>query len=488
MAYLSLIDAAVHLGLRVETVEYLTKNCPKPGESRKLKFVKSNEGPIFDEGELSSFAEYLTQPWPLPKMGTRPNIPKIFKDDVKEESYHGCAVCGYMDNGEVAHIDAVTTTLNNAPSNLIYLCPNHHTKYDLGFKVKSNVTAEEIKAAKLLKRNARCRLLKYESLATKSLLSLIKFVKSIEEKIGTAESDNLKAIHLAELNGLLAEVPELVKAAQAQAKNDAPGTKPEKALVKVAPKLAAIAAEGSDKQTEKTSRAKAKRLVFEVEEVLIEIDEVDCPHCYGRGLTGLVGDFCRYCKGSCVVSGAKRDAYDADDIDEIVCPHCNGEGTTGLVSDLCAYCRGSCTVSHAKAEAYEPDEIDEVLCPRCDGRGTTGLVGDYCGYCKGSCTVSRVKSEAYDPDGVNEVDCPHCAGRGTTGLVGDVCAYCKGSCLVSTARFEAYEPESIDEVECPRCAGKGTTGFAGDLCGLCKGSCVVSEKKAKAYERKYGRE
>jgi hypothetical protein len=320
MAYLSLIDAAMHLGMRVETVEYLTKNCPKPGESRKLKFVKSNEGPIFDEGELSSYAEYLTKPWPLPNEGTRPNIPKIFKDDVKEESYHGCAVCGHMDNGEVAHIEAVATTLNNAPSNLIYLCPNHHTKYDLGFKVKSNVTAEEIKAAKLLKRNARCRLLKYESLATKSLLSLIKFVKSVEEKIGTAKSENLKTIHLAELNGLLAEVPGLVKAAQAQAKKDALGTEPDKALVKVAPKLAAIAAEAPAKQTEKASRAKAKRLVSEVEEVLIEIDEVDCPHCGGRGLTGLVGDFCRYCKGSCVVSEAKRDAYDADEIDEVLCP------------------------------------------------------------------------------------------------------------------------------------------------------------------------
>jgi hypothetical protein len=79
MAYLSLIDAAMHLGMRVETVEYLTKNCPKPGESRKLKFVKSNEGPIFDEGELSSHAEYLTKPWPLPKKAPVPTFRKSSK-------------------------------------------------------------------------------------------------------------------------------------------------------------------------------------------------------------------------------------------------------------------------------------------------------------------------------------------------------------------------------------------------------------------------
>jgi DnaJ-class molecular chaperone len=429
MALLTLIEAALHLGLRVETLEYLTKQCPKPGESRKLKSVKTEKGPMFDGDELSSYGEYLTQPWPMPKKSNRPAIPQAFRDDVKEESYHGCAICGHMDNGEIAHIEALATTLNNAPSNLIYLCPNHHTKYDLGFKVKSNVTAEEIKAAKLLKRNARCRLLKYEAFATKSLLSLINFVQSIEQKIRSAETENLKTIHLSEMAGLIAAVPDLVKASQKQAKKDGLVTEPEKALAKVAPKLAAIAAEVPSKPSEKATRTKAQRLISQVKEVLIEIDEVDCPHCGGRGLTGLVGDFCRYCKGSCVVSEAKRDAYDVDDIDEIPCPHCGGKGTTGLVSDICAYCRGSCVVSHARAEAYEPDEIDEVSCPRCDGRGTTGLVGDFCGYCKGSCVVSKAKYDAYDADDIDEAACPRCNGRGTTGLVGRLLRFLQGLML-----------------------------------------------------------
>lgn len=477
----------MHLGLQVETVQYLVKKCPKTGETRKLKCFDTADGPIFDENELTSFAEYLTEPWPLPKNSRRPSIPKIFKDDVKQESYLGCAVCGHMDNGEVAHIDAVANTLNNAPSNLVFLCPNHHSKYDLGYKVKSNVTLEEIKAAKLLKRNARCRLLKYESYATKSLLSLIKFVKSVEEKIGTATSENLKTIHLAELNGLLKEVPGLLKAAQEEAKKDATATEINKVLAMAAPQLAAVATGSPSQKTADSSRMKAKQLVSKIEDVLIEIDEVDCPHCNGRGLNGLVGDFCRYCKGSCVVSKAKRNAYDPDDIDETECPHCNGRGTTGLVSDLCSYCRGSCTVSHAKAESYEADQIDEVPCPRCDGSGTTGLVNDLCGYCKGSCTISQAKCDAYNPEDMDEVDCPHCDGRGTTGLVGDYCAYCRGSCQVNMAKYEAYEPNNIDEVECPHCTGRGTTGLVNDLCALCKGSCVVSEEKARAYEKKYER-
>ena len=352
MALLPLIDAALYLGLRVETLQYLTKKCPKIGETRKLNSVKTEQGPMFDESELSSYAQYLTEPWPMPPKGKRPAIPKAFQDDVKEESYHACAICGHMDNGEIAHIKAVTKTLNNAPSNLIYLCPNHHTKYDLGFKVKSNVTVEEITAAKLLKRNARCRLLKYEAYATKSLLSLIKFVKSIEQKVGAAKTGNMREIYLSELDGLLASIPDLSKASQEQAKKDKLTTEPEKALAKIAPEIAAIAAELTSKSGRNTTRNKAQRLISQVEEVLIEIDEVDCPCCGGRGLTGLVSDFCGYCKGSCVVSEAMHEAYDPDEIDEVECPRCGGQGTTGLAGDPCAFCGGSCVVSEAMHEAY----------------------------------------------------------------------------------------------------------------------------------------
>ena len=52
MPLLSQIEAALFLGLRVETVEYLTKNCPKKGEARTLKFVKTDMGKMYDEQEL----------------------------------------------------------------------------------------------------------------------------------------------------------------------------------------------------------------------------------------------------------------------------------------------------------------------------------------------------------------------------------------------------------------------------------------------------
>ena len=39
MAYLSEIEAALFLGLKVETVQYLSKTCPKKGDDRTLKSV-----------------------------------------------------------------------------------------------------------------------------------------------------------------------------------------------------------------------------------------------------------------------------------------------------------------------------------------------------------------------------------------------------------------------------------------------------------------
>jgi hypothetical protein len=62
MPLLTPIEAALFLGLKVETIEYLTKNCPKTGETRKIKSVKAGVGLMFDQDELSSYDEYLTEP------------------------------------------------------------------------------------------------------------------------------------------------------------------------------------------------------------------------------------------------------------------------------------------------------------------------------------------------------------------------------------------------------------------------------------------
>ena len=72
----------------------------------------------------------------------------------------------------MAHIEAVAETLNNSSDNLIFLCPNHHTKYDLGFKPSSNITLEVVRAAKFVKRSTRQRVLRHEANAIKLLVAV----------------------------------------------------------------------------------------------------------------------------------------------------------------------------------------------------------------------------------------------------------------------------------------------------------------------------
>jgi DnaJ-class molecular chaperone len=86
-----------------------------------------------------------------------------------------------------------------------------------------------------------------------------------------------------------------------------------------------------------------------------------------RGTTGLVGDFCRYCRASQFVTLDKK-KYKPENIDEVDCPHCNGAGVRGR-GEYCAYCRGSQVISGQKAEEYDPEDFDEETYPRCNGRG-----------------------------------------------------------------------------------------------------------------------
>jgi hypothetical protein len=438
MAWLTLIEAAGASGFSVELIEKLTKHSPKSGESRTLPFTEIDGSLHVDDKALQAYCEYLREPWPLPKKGQRPLIPSYIRDDVKAESHFSCAICGAMDNGEIAHIEASSRTYDNSPDNLLLLCPNHHAKYDLGFAPASNVSPEVIRAAKEMKRASRRRMLRAEDNVITSLRAVLRRIELTEQKVAEAEDPLLRETYVTELKSLVAAIPSLAQDAELAGQEDRKFTGAEAAVAKIAPELfkqSQLA--DTARATESTVRDAAQSVVTLAAPVLA-LDEVDCPRCLGSGQTGLMGDLCAYCKGSCFVSHAQADAYDPEAIDEVDCPRCAGRGQTGLMDDLCAYCKGSCFISQAQADAYDPEAIDEVDCPRCEGRGQTGLMGETCAYCRGSCFISQAQADAYDPEAIDEVDCPRCLGSGQTGLIGDTCGLCKGHCYVSNATAEAY--------------------------------------------------
>lgn len=74
--------------------------------------------------------------WQSARSSIQRDARKIYLDNNQSPK---CAICGYTNHVEVAHIKAVSEFPNDAPistinsiTNLIGLCPNHHWEYDNG--------------------------------------------------------------------------------------------------------------------------------------------------------------------------------------------------------------------------------------------------------------------------------------------------------------------------------------------------------------------
>lgn len=108
----------------------IMERCSKLGMEVNLKHIES----VLDKtkGELFS----TLKNWQTARTSIRKSAVAIFKENNPSPK---CAVCGYQNHVEVAHIKAVAafddnTTIReiNSIDNLIGLCPNHHWEYDNG--------------------------------------------------------------------------------------------------------------------------------------------------------------------------------------------------------------------------------------------------------------------------------------------------------------------------------------------------------------------
>jgi endogenous inhibitor of DNA gyrase (YacG/DUF329 family) len=482
MALITKIEAAIRLGIGMELLEHCCNKCPKPKQTRILAVVNTAQGDTIDEKELSDFHAYLHSPWPKPPKGDRPHLPEIIKEDIRQECHYSCAICGHMDNGEVAHIKPVAYTLNNGPDNLIYLCPNHHTKYDLGYAPAANLTEKEIYAAKLMRRGSRQRMMKYEGNVIKAYKSLLCAIAKIQNEIGDQTSKTLMAIYETEAKVLMDLLPKVAKEAQEQASKDIDVDVAGKVLFNKAPAIAKAILGLQRTESGHDLRTRVAKVANFAKKVLIDLDEEECPRCGGRGTTGLVGDYCAYCNGSCVVTKKEASKYDPETIDEVDCPHCHGNGTIGHDQHWCPVCDGSCVISRDDAEFYDEDDVDEVDCPHCHGDGVLGHDQHYCPFCRGACRMTQAEADEYEEIEIDEVDCPHCHGNGVIGYDQHYCPYCNGACRITKGEADEYDESAIDEVNCPRCQGNGVLGRDQHYCPYCNGACRITKGEADEYD------
>lgn len=413
--------------------------------------------------------------------GTRPTIPAYIQEDVRAECHQQCAICGSMDNGELAHIEPVADSYSNSPDNLILLCPNHHTEYDYGFQPSTNVTFEVVTSAKTMKRSSRIRMLRFESNAVTALRAALGALSVAEAKAGESDDELLRTTLTTEIAALLDGLPALLQAAEQAGSADRDLTDAWQRVTAMAPELSktTLSAVNRRRESEGDVRTAAQE-VLQVGSPVVVLDEVACPRCGGRGQTGLVGDLCAYCEGRCYLPQADVDAYDPAGRRGRLPPlrrqrsNRQGRGALHLLprKPLCQPCGG---------RSVRPIRYRRGRLPRCYGSGQTGKVGDVCTYCGGSCVVAQTEAESYEPDDLDETDCPHCGGNGQFGLNGEACGFCGGSCYVSRTMAEAYDPDELNEVRCPRCGGSGQQGFA-YFCPLCDGRTVVTREVDGAYE------
>jgi hypothetical protein len=326
MALLSLVESAYKVGWSIELLEKLTARGPKRGEDRKrLPSVMVRGERMIESDDLDAYVIYLAQPWPRASTGKGPHIPVAIKTDVKRECHLACAICGLQESGELAHIEAVATTDNNSPDNLLLLCPNHHTKFDGVHRLKRNVTLEDARAAKAWKRASRRRMLLHESNSRRAMSTLLARVEKLEQLLEAAPTPTMALAVGTELRFTLSQVSDTFARAEAAAAADehydAAANAPY--LASTAFRAAASAA-ASGRRMNDSQVGTAVSELLSVGQAFRMPDETQCPHCDGRGQTGLVGDLCAYCQGSTVVSHAKETAYDPDDLDEVPCPHCDG--------------------------------------------------------------------------------------------------------------------------------------------------------------------
>jgi hypothetical protein len=220
----------------LDLLSTLTKKCPKRGEKRLLVCTEKDGVKWFARDELEAYRVWLRLPWPRKDGEQRPHLPTYIKKEIMRESHLRCAICGDMNNGEVAHIDGVASTMDNSPFNLIFLCPNHHTQYDYGYKASSNVSREELLAAKAIKRASQKRMLLWDRNRLEALKAVIDLVKGLEERAHELDAPR-RGLLVTEVNALQSLIDQADAASEADQLLDT-----QQAVAMKAPTLAKLVA------------------------------------------------------------------------------------------------------------------------------------------------------------------------------------------------------------------------------------------------------
>ena len=460
--------AAALVQMSPDLLRSFTSRAPKKGESRKLPSKKVGAHLTYSRKELLSFDEYLRKPWPA-EDGKRPHVPTPIQEEVKKESFLQCAVChSHHDTCEIAHIEPVASSKCNHPHNLIYLCANHHTKFDkqgvlgpveevreyvAGFK-RTLLYVTRVKWGSHANSIAECY-----SLA-QLCQHLKKEIEAIRGKATAAQLDSYEKLADDAVESLRSST---VKGKRERSKQNAP-TIPEDLWARLELSV--------QKPTRHGRLASAAALTLD-DEFRAAAGFVDCPLCKGKGLPG--DSVCSVCSGERQVDSAWAKSIDLEPYTLVKCPLCKGAGKHH--EEDCPVCHGDRDIERRFADHVDLVAFDDVDCPLCEGAGR--WQGEDCPECSGNRSMPRHAAEQVDASAYDEVDCPLCKGVGL--WHGEDCPECNGNRQMPKHAVERVELRAYDEVDCPVCEGRGRDEN-GDDCRACGGESQVTQGQRDAID------
>lgn len=465
---LSTIESAIHLKMSPRLLEHFTKQAVKYKEKTKLPCDVQDEVRWYRKEDLDQFDAYLRAPWPKNKNAQRPSLPRKIKEEIMLEAACVCPVCGFESAGEAAHIEPVSKTLCHHPSNLIWLCPNHHTVVDK-VAVASNVTMSTVKTLKEIIVDRQLRAWRLERAASSSILELMRNMEILFLHLSNKDLEEVKAgINALAENDLETLTKTAKKVANVKvAKGDTLAVSKQKFAKKVGKVSAKTKV--SDPKSISTWQEEAGR---ERETYLLETGQVDCPLCEGDGFRN--GDDCTLCHGESALPASLAEQADLSDFEEIDCPVCDGDGV--LRGEPCKLCDGESRMERRFAAQVDPTDYDLVNCPVCGGEGIQN--GEDCPLCGGERELEARIAVNVDLSEYDLVDCRLCEGHGS--YDGSDCPACGGEKQMPNYASEQMDWAQFDMVDCPRCDGSGQ-GDYGD-CQVCGGESKVPRRFRDQYE------
>ena len=453
-------QAALLLSISPELLQYFTSHTVKKNDSRKLQVAEKKEDLLyFDVEELENYDAWLRGPWPSePKK--RPHLPDAIKEEVKLEAAGECALCQKNGNScEAAHISPVAQSKCNHPHNLLWLCTNHHRKFDHGLIGPKGASNKLIKATKLVVQSARKHIWQHTADVSIQLAALLKLAKDLHAELQANPTSAVEA----EVVG-----KQLLKLLPAVAlKSTDEVIKP--LLEKITATASGTAEDGGQGQAPDTAQSLEFIGGFE-QEFLQKAGLQDCPLCAGSRWHN--EQECPICQGEGSIP--QNDNPDLSPFIPVSCRLCSGNGR--FDGDTCPACGGEGSLESRIAEQVDWDEFQKVTCSLCHGDGRHS--GDECPVCQGERFIPRYVLNRIDLRDYEEVDCPLCEGQGH--FDGDNCPACGGDRRMQRRFAERVELSRYEKEDCVVC--KGTGHFFHDTCRVCDGERRVTRRQNDAID------